>query len=321
MRKQIHFALVLLLWGACSSLLAQSSALTVLYTNSVRGITYSEEGGNDRRVFAGLKLPLEGQLRLTRGTEVRLLYQNKTLTLEGPGLHTMAQLRAHAQTEPSTGFLTRFWSFVSNSIKDTESAEQVEKYHRRYLTNARAGVSGFTARSHAISAPLYLTQALDHAQLAFKWDSVAHPNGYHFTITKETATVPVFSATTSEAQLSVDLSELLLQPSAIYIWQVSALQADSTRLESPMLYFSYEPDAGEHVAELMEDEDYQRLTSQEQQLYLLYRLEEDGLRHRAYRRYQQLSKADNPNVALYQKLFASFLARMDALEEAKSLIE
>jgi hypothetical protein len=319
MKKLIYSIFVLWLTGS-GGLLAQNADLTVLYTSSVRGVTFSEEGGNEKRVFAGLKLPEEGQLRLKRGTQARLLYRNRTLDLEGPGRHTMTELRQSMQKTSSDGFLSRFWSFVSNSIKDTDNAKQVERYHRRYLTNARAGISGFVGRESAINAPLYLTQAMDNPRLTFKWDSVAHPYGYHFTITKETATEPVFAAVTRTERFTVNLSELMLQPSAIYVWKVSALQTDSSALNSGSMYFSYEPEAEDYVNEIKEDNDYRQLSPQEQELYMLYRLEEGGLLHRAYQQYQQLSADDSQEAYLYRKLFVSFLARMDALEEAKSLM-
>ncbi|NBC08826.1 MAG: hypothetical protein GVY26_16670 [Bacteroidetes bacterium] len=321
MKKLIILAFAFCLVGSYHRLSAQEATVTVLYTSSVRGVTFSEEGGNEKRVFAGLTLPQEGQLRLTRGNTARLLYRNQTITLEGPALYTMTELRQRTKEATSEGFLSRFWSFVSNSIKDTDNAEQVERYHRRYLTNARAGISGFVGRESAISAPRYLTQAMDSPHLTFKWDSVAHPHGYHFTITKETAAEPVFSAVTKASELSLDLSELLLEPSAIYVWKVSARQADRSALESSMYYFSYEPDAEEYVAEIKEDDDFKQLSSQERQLYLLYRLEEGGLLHRAYRQYQELSADSSREAYLYRKLFVSFLARMDALEEAKSLVQ
>jgi len=319
MKKLIYSTFVLWLI-ASGGLLAQNADLTVLYTNSVRGVTFSEEGGNEKRVFAGLQLPKEGQLRLKRGTQARLLYHNQTLDLEGPGRYTMTELRQSMQKTPSEGFLSRFWSFVSNSIKETDDAEQVERYHRRYLTNARAGISGFVGQESAINAPRYLTQAMDVPHLAFKWDSVAHPHGYHFSITKETATEPVFSAVTRTEGLTVNLSELMLQPSAIYVWKVNALQADSSELKSGSMYFSYEPEAEDYVNEIKEDNDFRQLSPQEQELYMLYRLEEGGLLHRAYRQYQQLSADDSRAAYLYRKLFVSFLARMDALEEAKALV-
>lgn len=318
MRKQINLIAVLGFILSVSNIVAQPTGFTVLYTNALEGVTYSEEGGNERRVFAGIQLPVDGRLRLVNGAEARLLYRNKKIDLKGPGLFVMATLKSEAEQSVSEGFLTRFWSFISNSIKDTENSEQVERYHRRYLTNARAGISGFAQLDYAITAPQYITGALDEPMITFRWDSVASPHGYTFEILKETAEAPVLTAIVKANRVSVDLSELVLQPSAAYIWKVSARQADRTLLESPSYYFSYQPDQARFFAELKEDADYLSFTPEEQELYLLYRLEEEGWFHQAYRRYQELSGEDSPSAPLYRKMFVSFLARMDALEEAKS---
>ena len=319
MRKIINLIAVLCLTVCTSSVLAQPAVFTVLYTNSLKGVTYSEEGGNERRVFAGIQLPVDGRIRLVNGAEARLLYKNKKIALEGPGLFSMTALQADAEQIVAEGFLTRFWTFISNSIKDTDNAEQVERYHRRYLTNARAGISGFAQRDYAISAPRYLTETLDDPGLTFRWDSVAHPFGYRFMIAKETTEETILVAAVDSEQLSVNLGELMLQPSSFYIWKVSALQADSTLLESPPYYFKYQPEQADYIAELKEDGDYLRLTPEEQELYLLYQMEEDSLLNQAYRRSQKLTSEDSPAAPLYRKMFVSFLARMDALEEAKSL--
>ncbi len=321
MRNIICFSVTAFILALSIRAAAQPAAFTVLYTNSLEGVTFSREGGNEQRIFAGVRLPLDGQLRLVDGTQARLLYENKKINLEGPGLYAMTDLKRKAEQEVSSGFLTRFWSFISNSIKDTDNAEQVEKYHRRYLTNARAGINGFAERNFAIGAPTYLSQALDHPDVVFRWDSTAHPQGYHFTITPRNGQEPVFTAVAREEQLSVRLDELLLDSSQVYVWKVTALQKDSTMLESNTYPFIYQPDMDAYLTGLKESHAYRQLAEEEQELYLLYQLEEDGYLHYAYRRYQELSTQDKPESGLYKKLFATFLARMDALEEAKSLVK
>ena len=57
----------------------------------------------------------------------------------------------------------------------------------------------------------------------------------------------------------------------------------------------------------------------DQPLYLLNKLEEEGFFQTAYAHYQELIQ-NAPDVSLYKKLFASFLVRMDAIEEAKTQI-
>jgi hypothetical protein len=321
MRKTI--GLLLLVWLLdISAVWAQSASFTVLYTNSVDGITVSREGGNEQRVFAGMKLPADGRLRLQRSKKANLLYDGQKVGLEGPSLYELDQLAQELEAQSPKGFFHRFWSFVGNAIRDTDDAEQVEQYHRRYLTNVRAGIDGFASRRFSISAPQYLSQRIDAPQLTFRWDSVAAPNGYNFTIRKEISGEPVFTALAKDAQVSVALRELRLQPEAVYVWSVSALQPDSSRLESPEYYFSYEPQAYQHLLEeLSDDESYRQLSPTEQELYLLYQLEQDGLYNTAYAKYQQLSGEGSLASTLYQKLWISFLARMDALPEAQQQLK
>jgi hypothetical protein len=304
-----------------AGLSAQNDLFIVLDVNSSNGLTYSQEGGNERRVFAGTTVKAPGRLRLLQGVSAVIVFEDTRTTLKGPAMYDLEQLGADIRSQHSSTFLGRFWSFISNAIKDTDTPQQVEQSHRRYLTNARAGISGFGSSSYGIEAPRYLTGLLTHPEVTFRWDSVAHPNGYRFELRQEGAPEPMLAATLSDEQFTTDLRQLRFEGSAPAYWQVHALQADSSWLQSapfPMLYD--EAALQSFDAQLEADGDFQSLSETIQPIYRLYELEEAGLFQAAYHTYVAQLQSDTPS-AVDRQLFISFLLRMNALEEAQTLIK
>jgi hypothetical protein len=292
-----------------------------LDVSSSNGLTYSQEGGNERRVFAGTTVKAPGRLRLLQGVSAVIVFEDTRTTLKGPAMYDLEQLGADIRSQNSSTFLSRFWSFISNAIKDTDTPQQVEQSHRRYLTNARAGVSGFGSPSYSIEAPLYLTGLLTHPEVTFRWDSVAHPSGYRFELRKEGAAEPILAATLSDEQFTTDLRQLRFEGNAPAYWQVSALQTDSSWLQSAPFPILYDEAALQNFdTQLEADGDFQSLSELVQPIYRLYELEEAGLLQAAYCTYATQLQSDAPS-AVDRQLFISFLLRMNALEEAHTLMK
>lgn len=312
---------LILLTCFASVLSAQRDLFVILDVNSSNGLTYSQEGGNERRVFAGTTVKAPGRLRLLQDVSATIVFEDIRTTLKGPALYDLEQLGTDIRNQNSSTFLSRFWSFISNAIKDTDTPQQVEKSHRRYLTNARAGVSGFGSQAYGIEAPRYLTGLLTHPEVTFRWDSVAHPNGYRFELWQEGAAEPVLAATLSGEQLTTDLRELRFEGNAPAYWQVSALQADSSWLQSARLPVRYDQETLQAFNDQLEaDGDFQSLSEAVQPIYRLYELEEAGLFQAAYHTYATQLQSDSSSTVSRQ-LFISFLLRMNALEEAQTLIK
>jgi hypothetical protein len=314
--------LFLILLTCCMTrLTAQQDLFVVLDVSSSNGLTYSQEGGNERRVFAGTTVKAPGRLRLLQGVSAVIVVEDTRTTLKGPAMYDLEQLGADIRSQNSSTFLSRFWSFISNAIKDTDTPQQVEQSHRRYLTNARAGVSGFGSPSYSIEAPLYLTGLLTHPEVTFRWDSVAHPSGYRFELRKEGAAEPILAATLSDEQFTTDLRQLRFEGNAPAYWQVSALQTDSSWLQSAPFPILYDEAALQNFdTQLEADGDFQSLSELVQPIYRLYELEEAGLLQAAYCTYATQLQSDAPS-AVDRQLFISFLLRMNALEEAQTLMK
>ncbi len=312
--------LLLLFFSICGAyaLPAQLPAFVILDTNTSDGITYSQEGGNERRVFGGLALKAPGRLRFLAGARATVVFEGRRVELDGPALYDLERLAEDVRNQSSATFLDRFWAFISNAIEDTETTEKVERYHRRYLSNARAGVSGFGSRSHTIGSPVYLSGLITAPKVGFHWDSVGDTVSYVFELWEVGAGHPLIRALTRDEQLTLSLEELALPVAQPVFWQVRTVGPDSTAQSSGQHHFRYNPAALEAFeAELEADVDYQSMAAAEQVLYRLYHLEKEGLFQAARQAYAELVQ-QVPQSALYAHLYTSFLVRMNALEEAKT---
>lgn len=295
----------------------QDDQFIILYTNSSSGIMYTAPQVKPQRVIAGIKLANKGQMRLEQGKWVNLLYNGKKKRLDGPGIFDMAKLASSIQSEKKSTFMNRFWGFLGNSVSKTEKASDLEKYHKEYLTNVRAGINGFGDAKFAIQAPIYLSELIGDPHVNFHWDSIPTLNGYTFEITSRETEQVVFQALTRGHSITVNLDELNLKHGEVYKWIVKAVNPDNTLAVSPSSFFAYAPqEVADLIQDIQSDDDYIDLEPSEQPLFLLQQLEEEGAYQAAFLKYQEMIKQESENL-LYQKLFAAFLARMNALEEAK----
>jgi hypothetical protein len=318
MRKRNGF---LLFWMVLPTflLLGQTEHFTVTYTNSSSGIDYKKSNESPVRVFPGKDLPNYGQLSLKRGKWANLIFNGQKRKLEGPLRVDLAQLAKEMKVEKQSTFLGRFWNFLSNSVSQTNTASDIEKYHRRYLTNARAGISGFGDKTFAIQLPIYFTETLGEDQYDLHWDSLEQVSAYWVTIEARTNQSPILKAYTKDNQLTLHLNELKLSPNEVYKIQISA-QQDSTMKYSDNIYFSFEPALiQDFIEDLKQEPEWKDLDQVEQGLYLVHQLEEEGFFQSARKHYQELIQ-QVPGNELYKKLFAAFLVRMDAPEEAKAVL-
>lgn len=289
----------------------------VMSTNASNGITYQQSSDASMRVFPGMQLATSGSLLLESGKTISLVYNGQKIDINGPRQVALNDLTSTPTTEENS-FLGRFWNFVSSSVSKTESPQEVETYHQKYMTNTVAGIRGFGDKAYAISVPIQFTETLSGDFLPLYWtnDTI---QAYTVEITAETDQNLVLKMLTNTNQVQLALHALALNKDQVYNLKISATHNDE--LNSGSIRFSYEPEmVNNYLEELKTEKEYQELNAEEQLLYLCWELENERYFNAAYEHYQQLL-ASSPGNAFYQNVFAAFLARMNDLTTAKALIE
>jgi hypothetical protein len=300
--------------------LTAQQSIIVLSTNGSGGIVYQSTQNQTQRVFPGLRLAPQGKLIVDMGRRVNLVADGKKITISGPDEVDMSAIALRAENSRNTTFVSRFWNFISSSMTNIGSADDVEKYHRKHITNTKAGIAGFTDRNYPIQLPFYFGGEVGDQDLNLSWTALEGASAYRVTLLKVKEQTAVLAATTRTNHLRISTAELALEPGTAYQLSVTASQGEEV-VSSPPVSFHYSPEgAAEITVSIREKRAYQLLEPEEQPLYLILALEEENYFAAAQTAYVELL-ADDPNNRFYRQFYAAFLARMNDPEAAKAMIE
>ncbi len=316
----LKFSLVslLILLGVLSCLSAQNQ-LTVLSTNTNSGFEFVDEQGGSFRIIAGLNLPAAGRLLIGEGRSLQLIYGGRKIEITGPRDVSVTTLKEAASAQKSSTFLGRFWDFLSSSVTNTGNAQDVENYHRRYMTNTRAGIKGYVADDDEIWVPEYFKGSMSSEVVALRWEEIEGVTSYHLTVTGPDNDLPVLEVQTKVNHFDLPLAVLALREGETYRMEISAV-AGETIVRTPELYFRYAPGVKEEfLKKLVDKRVVQTMTEIEKSLYFAQKLEEENLLEPALQYYQELLKA-TPDNQLIKKIYAAFLVRMNDPEKAKLIL-
>lgn len=316
--KNITIHLTIFLFLAASYVGAQTN-IVVLSTNASDGIEYEPRGGQARSVYPGNHLQPDGQLYLLEGRTVSLVTDGKKISITGPRTVPLATILQQVGETPGSTFLGRFWNFISGSVTNTRNTQEVEKYHRRHMTNTRAGISGYTKRGEVILIPLYFRGVISTAEIDLRWQAPDSVGTFVLRILEGDSEKEILMARTRDNRMRLSLADLNLSPTKNYIIRVSG-KRNGERVESPTLFFSYQPGSTEEFTrELTQRTAFGQLDRSEQSIYSAMAFEDKDHFLAAKMVYEGLM-TEQPDNELYQKLYAAFLARMDDLATANQLI-
>ncbi len=271
-------------------------------------------------IYPGMELSTEGRLSLKAGQKISLLLENKKLTFKGPIVVDLSKLRSSGAEEEGSFFRRRFQQYVTSTIRQTGDLVELTTYYESNRNDTREEASGFGRRDFAIVVPEYISETFGEDKIYFRWDSIPTLNGYIFTIESQSLEEVIFKAKTKSNGITINLAELNIKHGPVYQWKAMAVHPDSTLAISPTSLFSYEPrEVDSFISDLKDSGEYQLLEPFERMIYLLRQLELEGFYHTAYAYYKDLIQ-EEPENRLYQKLFAAFLVRMNAFEEARLVL-
>lgn len=274
----------------------------------------------EREVYPGMRLDLNGGIRCGEGASVKLLFDGKAFTFHASKSHPLRELAQAAGTGEESGFLSRFWSFMTSDMQQTNDEETLERHHRRYMETVSGGVRGFAQQPYAIRTGRIYGGTLSGPPVTFRWSGTAPQPACRFLLTRQSDERPVVSALVRDSSFSLDLSQLDLEIGVAYCWQLLSL-AEGTPALSAKTIFYYDSYAAEKVLKaLLTQHEYHHVTPVEQLLMQAYALEEAGLWYDADEKYATAA-ATYSNNKLVRDARAAFLSRMDLWAEARNLLK
>ncbi|MEM6724569.1 MAG: hypothetical protein AAF598_11055 [Bacteroidota bacterium] len=297
--------------------LCQDNAPLLIYTNASSGVQVKYDGITERFSTSD-RLPLYGKLVLAKGEKANILYKEKKQKLEGPKTYQLDKLCAEMAKAEKKGFFGKFWAYLSNSVGNGSDSEELKKYDKVY-SSSKAATKAYGEET-GIFAPTYLTDIFGEEIVHFKWNSGTAYDWYHFTIYEEESDNFLADLQLNAPSCVVDLSTLNFEDGYLYYWQVTGYsEKDTTKMEPIGFYFD-PVEIQSFKEKILQSAQVQELNPEELELYTLYELEDEYFLHQAYQGYANLIQA-HPANALYKKLFAAYLVRMNALSEGLLQLE
>lgn len=302
----------------CVPLTAQTN-LTVTYTKG-KVYYFPPQQNDSRAIYPGLTLLSGGRVRCEQGAKVTLLCKGKTFELTDTKMHFLEEIAKEAGSTSSLSFMGRFWGFLSGSMESTEDEQHLEEHHKKSMENLRAGIKGYASQDFAIQADLLFGGKLSDLEVNFIWTPSAGLNRC-YRLTRQADDGVILTAWTRANALRLNLGDLALEDGGIYEWQIITREGDATAPHSRKMQFVYHPSAAtKALAEARGQSAYGTASAVEQQLMEVFALETNEFYYDAYNRYKKLS-SDMPEDMLIKRAYAAFLARIDKMEEAKSLLK
>lgn len=276
---------------------------------------YPHYGAKPVNLYPGQELEVKGKLRCKGAGSVKLLYEGTPIIVSGSKMRDMEEIVRTATQTSQLSFTGRFFSFLNESVKEGVTDEKLKKHHRRYMSKSSGGVKGWAKPEYTIKALLLTTGKLPSAHVIFKWRNTPGEGPYTFSLLSQ-QNKTIAQLMVRDTAITLDLEQLALNLDEEYSWSVTR----GEKATSAAIPFEICPSSVvERLTDLSHEASYQSADPTERQLMLAYRLEEERCFYTANNTYNQLLQAD-PNNVLLHRMYATFLARMDMLPEASTLL-
>ncbi|MBK6997252.1 MAG: hypothetical protein IPH31_20905 [Lewinellaceae bacterium] len=276
---------------------------------------YERTGAKPISMYPGMGLALKGKVRCKGASTAKLLYNGSTIIVSGGKYRDVEELARAAGAASQMSFTGRFFSFVTESVREENSQENIKKYHRKHMGKTSGGIKGYAKPEYTLKPLLLTAGKLPSAQIVFRWrDSIGEgPYTFHLITMDEK---PVAQLIVRDTAITLDLDKLALNLDEKYSWYIS--RGDTAK--SYQLIFEICPTSVvERLTDLTHEPTFLEASPEEKQLMIAFRLEEEQCFYDANDAYQRLL-ATAPNNLLLRRMYAAFLARMDMAPEASSLL-
>jgi hypothetical protein len=292
---------------------AQSKLVVLHVTGQAEYLPFY--GAKPLHLAPGDEIEIKGKIKCKGSGSVRLIFDGIPITVNGTKVREVEEIVRTATRHSQMSFTGRFFSFLNESVNEGITDEKLKKHHRRYMNKTSGGIKGFATPDVTVKAILLTTGKLPSANVIFKWRSLQGGGPYLFTI-QNAAQKDVAKVLTRDTAITLDLDQLALNLDEEYLWMVERGEKD----HSAQIPFEVCPSpAVDQHNDLTNEPTYQSASPEDKQLMTAFLLEEERFFYAANQIYQHLTQ-QSPDNAIYRRVYASFLARMDMLPEAEKMI-
>ncbi len=259
------------------------------------------------KIYPGDKLQPEGVLLVGQNGYLKLICRDKPHYFDEEGEFKLSELYTSSMQQ-SMSFTGKFWSFIMEGLKNSDSKEDLVSYHKNYMS-VSGGVKGYSNGNDKIRIISPLAGKLSNEGYKVEWSS---NNGNPYTISVEDAKTreEIFQVQTSNSKYSINKGDIDWQEGSSYFLKVS--DSDGNQAEISFKFQSIQE--SKIQAKLESLIDYKDSGDLEKKWMRAVVLEMQDYRHEAELTYQGLL-SDFPEDKLVKKMYNSFLARTDQLSK------
>lgn len=274
---------------------------------------FANQASKPVNLYPGMLLNIGGKIRGKGASSVKLVYEGMPIVVSGTKMRDLEEVVKTAAQTSQMSFTGRFFNFLNESVKEGVTDEKLKKHHRRYMTKSSGGIKGWAKADYAIRPLLITTGKLPKANVIFKWRNTPGEGPYTFHLLNE-QNAWVAQLIVRDTCITLDLDQLALNLDEEYHWSVERGESK----KSVAIPFELCPTHPESIA-LSHEPAYQAAGPAERAYMELFWLEEERYFYSAYQAYRDLMEAE-PHNPLLQRMYATFLARLDMLPEAETFL-
>jgi hypothetical protein len=313
------------------SLLAGALHSQSFVVMSVKGnATFKETaGGTSRSLVPTQVLSPDAVVSLSAGSSVRLVYQGQQISLAEAGNYPLKSF-ASVKKQASSSFVGRFFNYIYDGVVNTSGQENIEEYHKHYITQSSGGIKGFAGGAFGVELHSPLTGSVEPGPVLFQWFPSGDSVFYDFQIADYQNDGLVFKALLKDTSLAVDLGQLVLEPGRKYYWFVQRKQlgesslgfalVDDPSLRSPKLEFVLSERTAQQVVQSLDTfDEYKSASATERLLMAAQILEENRMIYAAQGAFMEALEKE-PGNPLARRVYAAFLIRQGLLRAATNFV-
>lgn len=259
------------------------------------------------KVIAGDKIEAKGKLVLEKNATIKLICNERPQSFAEVDEVNLENLYSEVTTQ-SISFTGRFWNFIVEGLKSSDSDKDLKKYHSEFL-NIKGSIKGYSEANSVIRIISPVGPIISDDQFKLKWTSQIDSLSYRVHIMKQENRELIKTYRPTIMGMTISLDKLLLQQDENYYLRI----VDNKRNYSEILFQYKEVDEESIDRKLNSIIGYQESSDKEKAWMRATVLEMQGYVMEANSLFIGLLK-EYPGDNYIQKLYLLFQTRTNQLE-------
>lgn len=181
----------------------QSSQFRVI--SCTGDVTHKMASSEDRKIVPGASIKPQGSLILGDNSSIKIICSDKPQVLSEAGEYDLSQLYDDG-TSKSMSFTGKFWNFIMDGLKKSDSEDDLLEYHKEYMS-VTGGVKGYSPAESALNFISPLSGNLESSIVELKWNDPKNSGIYNITVRVEEGDKQVLTVNLKRPVYTIDLSK------------------------------------------------------------------------------------------------------------------